>query len=171
MLIVGIGAILAAGCGRSPGTFLMPPQRSVNLGQDPGGLGPWVVMDDPAADDYIVRDISPGRDHHRWAFLHPELRFRIKEPGYSKFVADFAIPEVTFRATGPVTVTAALDGVSLGGIRCDHAGDYRLEKPVPGGVLTPGKELHVTFEANPRWVSPEDGAQLSFYLGGAGFTR
>src|SRR5947208_14021592 len=114
MLIVGIGAILSARCGRSPGTFLMPPQRSINLGQDPGGLGPFVIMDDPAADDYIVRDISPGRGHHRWAFLHPELRFRIKEAGYWKFVADFAIPEVTFKVTGPVTVSAAVEGRGIG---------------------------------------------------------
>ena len=171
MLIGVISGIVLAGCGQSPGAFPMPVQRSVNLGQDPAGLGPWVVMDDPAADDYIVRDISPGRDHHRWAFLHPELRFRIREAGYSIFAAEFAIPEATFRTTGPVTVRAALDGASLGSIRCDHAGDYRMEKPVPPGTLTPGKEVHVTFDAAPRWVSPDDGAQLSFYLRAAGFVR
>jgi hypothetical protein len=128
-------------------------------------------MDDPAADDYIVRDISPGRDHHRWAFLHPELRFRIKEAGYSKFAAEFAIPEVTFRTTGPVTVQTSVNGFDLGSIRCDHPGDYRMEKTVPLNALSPGAEVHVTFEATPRWVSPEDGAQLSFYLRSAGFTR
>jgi hypothetical protein len=128
-------------------------------------------MDDPAADDYIVRDISPGRSHHRWAFLHPELRFRIKEAGYLKFAAEFAIPEVTFKVTGPVTVSAALEGTPLGAIRCDHAGDYRMEKPVPAGGLRAGKEVHVTFEAHPRWVSPDDGAELSFFLRSAGFSR
>jgi hypothetical protein len=149
----------------------MPVQKSLELGQDPGGLGAWVVMDDPAADDYIVRDISPGRDHHRWAFLHPELRFRIKEAGYSKFAAEFAIPEVTFQKTGPVTIRVAVNGADLGSFRCDHAGDYRMEKPVPAGALPTGAEIHVTFEATPRWVSPDDGAQLSFYLRSAGFTR
>lgn len=166
-----IGCALATSCGRQPGAFPVPPQRSVDLGQDPGGLGPFVTMDDPAADDYIVRDISPARDHHRWAFLHPELRFRIKEPGYLKFAAEFAIPEATFKVTGPVTVAAAVDGKQLGAIRCDHAGDYRMEKPVPQGVLQPGKEVRVTMEAHPRWVSPQDGAELSFYLRSAGFTR
>ena len=103
MLIGVISSILMTGCGRNPETFPMPPQYSVDLGQDPGGLGPWVVMDDPAADDYIVRDISPGRDHHRWAFQHPELRFRVRDASYSRFAAEFAIPEATFRTTGPVT--------------------------------------------------------------------
>jgi hypothetical protein len=171
MLIGVISGLMTMGCGQTPGAFLMPPQRSLNLGQDPGGLGPWIFMDDPASDDYIVRDISPGRDHHRWAFQHPELRFRIKEPGYSKFAAEFAIPDATFRTTGPVTVSASINGVSLGSIRCDHAGDYRMEKPVPAGSLNPGSEVHVTFEASPRWVSPDDGAQLSFYLRGAGFVH
>ena len=148
----------------------MPTQRSLDLGHDPSGLGAWVVMDDTDADDYIVRDISLQRDHHRWAFRHPELRFRIKEGGYSKFAAEFAIPQATFGTTGPVTVSVAVNGVSLGSIRCDHAGDYRMEKPVPGGAIAPG-EVHVTLEANPRWASPLDGAQLSFYLRAAGFVR
>jgi hypothetical protein len=171
LLFVVIGGALLTACDSQPVPFAVPPQRSLDLGQDPGGLGPFVTMGDPAADDYIVRDISPGRDHHRWAFLHPEMRFRVKEPGYRKFVADFAIPQATFKDTGPVTITVAVDGTSLGAFRCDHAGDYLMEKPVPQGLLAPGKEVHVTFEATPRWISPTDRAELSFFLGSAGFTR
>jgi hypothetical protein len=74
MLIGVISGLVCTGCGQPPGAFLMPGQRSLNLGQDPGGLGPWIVMDDPASDDYIVRDISPGRDHHRDRFGVPERR-------------------------------------------------------------------------------------------------
>ena len=171
MLILVIGGLLAASCGRQPPVFPVPPQRTLDLGPDPGGLGPFITMDDPYSDDYIVRDISPGRDHHRWAFLHPELRFRVTEPGYLKFAVEFTIPEATFKKTGPVTVIAAVDGTRLGEIRCDHAGDYRMEKPVPVGLVAPGREVHVTFDAHPRWVSPGDGAELSFYLRSAGFIR
>jgi hypothetical protein len=88
-----------------------------------------------------------------------------------KFAAEFALPEVTFKVTGPVTVSCAINGHPLGSIRCDHAGDYRLEMPVPDGVVQANQETHVTFEANPRWISPEDGAQLSFFLHSAGFTQ
>ena len=56
-------------------------------------------------------------------------------------------------------------------LRCDHAGDFKLEKPVPDGLIVPGKFVRVTFEANPRWISPEDGAQLSFLLRSAGFSH
>jgi hypothetical protein len=171
MLTIVIAGALCTSCGRQPAEYPVPAQRSLNLGQEPGGLGAFVTMDDAAADDYIVRDIAPNRDHHRWAFAHPELRFRIKESGFATFTAEFALPEATFKATGPVSVSAAVAGKTLGSIRCDHAGDYRIELPVPPGILAPGKEVHVTLEAAPRWVSPADGAELSFYLKSAGFTR
>jgi hypothetical protein len=168
-MLVAVIAVITLACGRPPVSFALPPQQSLDLGPDPGGLGPFVTMDDPASDDYIVRDISPDRDHHRWAFLHPELRFRVKDVRNLKFAADFAIPEVTYRVTGPVTIAVAVTGQELGRIRCDHPGDYHWTKAVPAGMLADGGEVHVTFHAAPRWVSPEDGAQLSFYLRSAGF--
>jgi hypothetical protein len=163
--------LITAGCGRRAGGFPSPAQASLDLGPDPGGIGAFIVMEDPVAADYIVRDISPEPGYRRWAFLHPEIRFRVKETSHLKFVAEFALPEVTFKVTGPVTVSCAVNGHPLGSIRCDHAGDYRLEKSVPDGVVRPGEETHVTFDANPRWISPEDGAQLSFFLHSAGFTQ
>jgi hypothetical protein len=171
MFIAVIGAVLAAGCARGPISYAMPPQRSLDLGQNPGGRGAWVAMDDPAAAEYIVRDVSPQPDHHRWAFAHPEFRFRLPDAGYSKFAAEFAIPSATFRTTGPVTIQVAVNGVRLEPFRCDHAGDYRLERTVPATALASHDDVRVTFETSPLWVSPEDGAQLSFYLKAAGFLR
>jgi len=149
----------------------MPVQKPLDLGPDPGGLTAFITMDDPTADDYVVRDISSQRDHHRWAFARPEMRFRVPDAGYAKFVAEFAVVEATFKGTGPVTVSADVEGRNIGSMRCDRPGDYRLEGRVPPEVLAPGKDLHVTFRAQPRWVSPEDGSELSFYLKSAGFTR
>jgi len=128
-------------------------------------------MDDPDADAYLVRDISPEHRDTRWAFLHPELRLVVTEARHLKFAAEFAIPEVTFRVTGPVTVSCDVNGRRLATMRCDHAGDYRLEHSVPEGLVEARKPIRVTFEANPRWISPEDGAQLSFLLRSAGFTH
>src|SRR5207248_11526855 len=114
---------------------------------------------------------SPGRDHHRWAFQHPELRFKVSGTSHLIFAAEFAIPEVTFKSTGPVTITIAVNGREVGSFRATHSGDYRMQLPVPAGAVEAGKEVHVTMETRPRWISPEDGAQLSFYLRGAGFIR
>jgi hypothetical protein len=166
-----MGIALTAGCGWKPGIYPPPPQQSLELGLDPGHLKAFVLMDDPTVAEYIVNDISPEPGLRKWAFLRPELKFQVKDPSDLKLVAEFALPEVTYKVTGPVTVSAAVAGRTVGSIRCDHAGDWRLEKPVPEGLVNAGEEIHVTFEVNRRWVSPEDGAQLSFFLRGAGFTQ
>ena len=128
-------------------------------------------MDDPVSDEYIVKDISPGRDFRRWAFVAPGLRFMVKDIRHLKFTAEFAIPEVTYKVTGPVTVSCSIDGRILETMRCDHPGDYHIDRLVPEGWLQPGATVHVSFNAAPRWISPEDGAQLSFLLRSAGFTQ
>jgi hypothetical protein len=162
---------LAAGCGRRPPAFAPPVQASLDLGEDPGGLKPYISMDDPLVDDHIVRDITSERGIRRWAFRDPELRFRVKDAGPWKFAAEFTVPEVTFEVTGPVAIDYAVNGQKLGTFRCVRAGDFRVEKALPAGLIEPGKEIHVTFEANPRWIAPDDGAQLSFLLRSAGFIQ
>ena len=169
ILLLVMGALLTVSCGRQPGVYAAPLQRSLDLGHDPDGSLTFVTMDDPQADDYLVNDISPDRGFRRWAFIRPELRFRLLDARHLKFTAEFAIPEVTYKVTGPVTVSYAVNGRTLGVLRCSHPGDFHLETPVPDGLVEPGKPIRVTFEANPRWISPEDGAQLSFLLRSAGF--
>jgi hypothetical protein len=170
-LLVVIGAVLSLSCGRAQGVYAAPEQRSLDLGPDPGGLGPFVTMDDPVSDEYIVKDISPGRDFRRWAFIAPELRFMVKDGSRLRFSAEFTIPEVTYKVTGPVTVSCSVNGKKLETMRCDHPGDYHLEKPVPDGWVQAASTVHVTFNASPRWISPEDGAELSFLLRSAGFIQ
>ena len=169
VLLLVIGALLTASCGRQPGVYAAPQQRSLDLGRDPDGALPFVTMDDPSADSYLVNDISPDRGFRRWAFAHPELRFRVADASHLVFTAEFAIPDATFKVTGPVTVSYAVNGRTLGTLQCSHAGDFRLAEPVPDGLVEPDKSTRVTFEATPRWISPEDGAQLSFLLRSAGF--
>jgi hypothetical protein len=126
-------------------------------------------MDDALADDYIVRDISAEHGVFRWAFRHPELRLRVPEGRKLKFAAEVAIPEATFKDTGPVTISILIEGKPLASLHCPRAEKYRIEKPVPPDWVESGKVVLVTFETEPRWVSPLDGAQLSFLLYDAGF--
>src|SRR4051794_34471978 len=87
-LLVIIVAMLSLACGRQAGVYAAPEQRSLDLGPDPGGIGSFVTMDDSAADDYIVKDISPQAGFRRWAFLDPQLRFRVKDGSHLKFAAE-----------------------------------------------------------------------------------
>jgi hypothetical protein len=163
--------VLIAGCNRDPGWLPIPAQPSVDLGPDPSGVGPAVNMADPDANDYIVRDIGLMPGTWRWAFLHPELRFRIVHAEGLRFTAEINIPEVTFKVTGPVRVSYAIDGRRLGAIRCARPGTYTIDQAVPPAWLTPGSYIHTAFEADRHWVSPDDGARLSFLLLRAGFTE
>ncbi|PWU04368.1 MAG: hypothetical protein C5B51_16965 [Terriglobia bacterium] len=168
-LLIGGAGLLLVSCGRQPHSYPVPAQRSLDLGVDPGGIASFISMGDPVADDYIVRDISRERGVYRWCMAHPELRFRVTHSADIRFTAELALPEVTFKVTGPVTISYAVDGKPLGVVRCDHAGKYQVSKPVPGGWVEPNQYVHVTFEADRKWISPDDGAQLSFLLFNAGF--
>ncbi len=128
-------------------------------------------MDDPKAEDYIVRDISPERGVFRWTFVNPELRLRVETNQNLKFTMEFAIPAATFKVTGPVTVSCAINGHPLASMVCPRADKYILEKPVPSEWVEARTPIHVTFHAEPRWVSPADGEQLSFLLFNAGFVQ
>ena len=171
ILPLAIVGLLTISCGRQPGVYAAPPQRSVDLGPDPGGELAFVKMDDIQAGEYLVKDISADSGFRRWAFIHPELRFRVKDAGNLIFTAELTVPEVTYKVTGPVTVGYAVNGHALGTLRCDHPGDFQIEKSVPAGVVESGKFISVTFDARPRWISPEDGAELSFLLRSAGFSH
>ena len=171
MLRLSLSLLLVVSCGRHAGTFPVPEQGALDLGADPGGMASFIQMADPAADDYIVRDIGREPGVYRWAFRYPELRFRVLPAEGLDFAMELAVPDITFQVTGPVTVTYKLDGKVLGSVHCDHAGKYQVRKHVPAGWIQPNQYTHVTFEADRRWVSPEDGAQLSFLLFNAGFTQ
>src|SRR5450432_1210557 len=101
LVLLVIGALLTVSCGRLPGVFAVPPQRGFDLGPDPGGPRAFITMDDPQVEDYLVNDISPERGIRRWAFTRPELRFRVQDVRHLIFTAEFAIPAVTYKVTGP----------------------------------------------------------------------
>ena len=162
---------LASSCEWRAGSYPPPPQFSLVGAEDPAALGPFIEMGDPRSDDFVVRDVTPEHAALRWTFLDPELRFRLKETAGLSFEMRFVLADATFKVTGPVTVSCAIEGRPLGAMRCDHAGEYRFIKPVPESWLATGKEIHVTFSAEPRWVSPEDGNQLGFLLRSAGFIK
>ena len=60
ILLLVIFAMLTVSCGRQPGVYAAPPQRSLDLGPDPDGPQAFVNMDDPVADDYLVRISAPS---------------------------------------------------------------------------------------------------------------
>jgi hypothetical protein len=161
----------AAGCGREAVPLPPPVQRPVSDGRDPGELGLFIRMGDPYADEYIVRDVTSEKTEWRWTFVRPELNLRVGDPAGLRFVMEFHIPPVTFRATGPLTVRCFVNRRPIGEMRCHKPGVYKFEKPVPEGWLQANSTVPVEAEVDRRFVSSDDGAELSFQLGAIGFVH
>jgi len=128
-------------------------------------------MDDPFADEHIVRDISTEQSRWRWAFAHPEVRLAVTSTRNLKFAMEFVVPEVTFRDTGPIEVSCSFNEKPLGSVTVARPDEYHFEKPVPEGWVKPNTAITVKAEASKRFIAKGDGAQLSFLLGSVGFTE
>jgi hypothetical protein len=160
------------GCGGDVMFYSPPAQRPPLTGDDPEpGLGRFVRMSDRNAARYLVsgfREAEAGAPG-RWADQHPRMRFFLLSAGRLRFTMEFAIPASTFRITGPVTLSFAINGHPLDTMRFDHSGQLEITRAVPPAWLHANAENLVAIDSDKVWVSPEDGARLAFVLGSAGF--
>ncbi len=145
----------------------MPAQKPALRGSDPHAV--FLTFSDPDADEYIVRDISPGPAQGRWTLDHPEMKIPVEPRPGLRFEMSFSIHAMPFRDTGPVTVAVKINGHPLGSIYCDHVGDYRFTHSVPPEWVHSGEAAHVLAESSPLWTAPDDGAHLGFLIEEAGF--
>ena len=164
--------ICGLGCGPEQ-SYAPPRQRPLLTGEDPEpGLGRFVRMSDRNAAQYLVsgfRAADPGAAN-RWADRHAAMRFFLLSVDGLWFTMEFAIPEATFRVTGPVTLAFAVNGHPFDAVRFDHPGQLEFTRAVPADILRANQENAVSIDADKVWVS-DDGARLAFVLGSAGFTH
>lgn len=159
------------GCSQEPPYYPVPEQRAPLRPSQGTGLLPFVEMSAPEASDHFVKDISPALEAGTWRWTGPEptLRFvldRIQQP---KLVVDFAVAAVTFRETGPVTVSFYVNGQLLDRVRYTAPGNKHFEEAVDPSWLQEGQETIVSMRVEPVWVSPTDGNRLGIILIRAGF--
>lgn len=168
--LVAILPLLAA-CNREPAAVAPPPQREAKGTTQDSTLGPYASMSDLNAAAYIVGGISPATEagSWRWAYKRPQLRFFLREVKNLTFSMDFAIADVTFKETGPVTVSVLVNDKPLGKKRYDRPGRYVLEIPAPQELLRVDALNTVTIEPDKVFTAKADGAQLGLILAGAGF--
>jgi hypothetical protein len=162
--------LLLAGCSSAPDRYPPPAQRE-QAAEEAGTIRHFVAMNDPNAPAYFIRDISPGLEANswRWTFRRPELRFFIETSQNLKFVMDLAVPELTFKQTGPVTLSVFINGQLLDRFPCPEPGQRQIEKKVPPEMLKAGAVNVVAIEPDKVWISKQDGAVLGFILSSAGF--
>ena len=134
---------------------------------------PLIDMSDGAAERHIVKDISLGATDSswRWTGHRPTVKFNLTDTVGFKYRADFAIADVTFKQTGPVSVTFFINDAKLATVRYDTAGAKVFEVPVPAGMLLANAENTAAAEIDKDFIAKEDGAHLGFILSRLGLER
>ena len=92
-------------------------------------------------------------------------------PRALRYIIDFVLPEVTFKVTGPVTMTFLVNDHPLDSVRYTAFGEQHFEKVVPPEWVEPMKENLVAASIDKVWVAPVDGAKLGFILTRIGLTQ
>jgi hypothetical protein len=162
---------LLSGCSRSKDSKAPPSQQGMVRRKQMAPTKSVVFMNDPAALDYVVRDVSDALEGNRWrwTFEHPELQFVLKSTEKLKFEADYSVADATLKDTGPVTVTFSVNGHDLPPVKHAKTGDYKFSQPVPAAWLSTDGFTKVGIDVKPLWVAPSDGKKLGLILIRAGF--
>ena len=135
-------------------------------------LSYFLNVANPNAGAYIVKDIGDKTEGggFRWAYAHPVLRFLVPPMDHPKFLVDFALPEPTFRVTGPVTLTFSINGRFFDKRRFAEMGQQHYEREVADGFLRFGALNLVAIDPDKVFVA-EDGVKLGFPFSRAGFVE
>ena len=150
----------------SPGN---PPAAAMKVRSNP--TKSMIAMNDPAIDDYIVKDISDSLEGNswRWGYERPEVRLQLKQTGGQKLEAHFSVADATFKTTGPVTVNFFVNNKNVGTMKITKPGDQVFSKEVPADMLSTTDMTDVAIEAKPFWTSAGDGRHLTVILTQVGF--
>jgi len=159
-------AVMMCACVGIQDTYAPPEQRKPLNVEDPSPLKPYIKMNEGGARDHFVRDIGKELQGGtwRWTQLRPTMMFVLPSTKGQKFSAEFAIAEITFKDTGPVTMTISVNGHELDKTTYSQFGAQHFEKPVPEAWLRAKAENLVVMEIDKLWVAPADKVTFGFIL-------
>ena len=168
--------LVFASCAACGGLGPYPPPAQLEPLAIPDGrsLSYFVLMSDPNAGQYIVRDISATTEggSYRWAYAHPALHFRLPPAARARFLMEFALPESNLRVTGPVSLSYKVNGRLIGQAQYDTPGLHTYSSgEIPAGVLKPDALNLVEIEPDKSLFASGDRQRRSFVLVRAGFTE
>lgn len=167
------GLLILSSCRPDPPYYPIPEQQRPLTFNEATGLLPFIEMNAPEAPEHFVADISPVLEAGtwRWTGERPTLRLGASHIQRPKLLMDLAVPEVTFRDTGPVTVTIYINDQFFKRVRYTTPGNKHFEAPVPRQLLEVAEETTLRMVVHPPWVAPTDGNRLGVILIRAGFVE
>ncbi len=159
---------MACSCDRYPESYAPPAQRPDF--QDPERWERVIYMTDVDAPDHFASDIfEPLAGNWRWAGQRPMIHLQVPAQGRFRYHVEFAIPQETFRSTGPVTLTFLVDRHALDAKRYAATGVYEFEKDVPPEWISQGGEIRLGAEIDKVFVPA--GRTYGFLLIAIGLKR
>ncbi len=171
LLITGL-AMLVSSCQNMPEPYAPPVQRQPFEDARPHRMSRIVNVADSDSVAHFVQDIAGGGPAPwKWTNQKPTVKVTPRTNQGLRYVIDFSLPEVTFKVTGPVTLSFLVNDHVLERVPYKAAGEYHFEKAVPPEWVEPLKDTMLAAEIDKVWVSPMDGARLGFILTRIGLTQ
>ncbi len=164
--------LLLASCDRAPQWYAPPPQRQPIQNPRPYRMTSTVDFSDPEADAYILRDIHKNEGAvWRWTDRRPAVSLKLRTIENRKFVIDFTLPGITFKDTGPVTISFFVNDHLLDRIRYDQPGMKHYEKLVPQPWLILDDRNTAGAEIDKMWTNKGGGPQYGFIISRIGLVQ
>jgi hypothetical protein len=175
-LVTSIGltgfVFLLYSCQNMPAPYPLPAQQHGFENARPHRVGYFVDTSDPNSVSQILSGITPGGPApSKWTLQNPAVRVVPHTNQGLRYTIDFDVPNVTFRVTGPVTLTFLVNGHVLESVRYVVAGSYHYEKPVPPDWMTPFSDTTLAVHIDKVFIAAADGAELGFILTRIGLTQ
>lgn len=168
-----LAMLLLSSCTPVPQWYSIPTQRTGRPETEPVGLGSFMTFGDRQASEYVVADVlaGSGTEVWRWTNQRPTLKFVVLETGSWAFQTVFALPEVTWKQTGPVTLRVFVNEQLIATAANLPTGRHELRWPVPAGLLKANVETIVRLEVDKVFIAEGDQARLGMILESAGFVK
>jgi len=171
-LLIASIAVLVSSCQNMPEPYAPPVQRQPFEEGRPHRIARIVSTSDSDWMTHVVQDIPAGEPGPwKWTGQKPTVKIVPRTNQGLHYVIDFALPEVTFKSTGPVSMSFLVNDHALESVRYTASGDYHYEKAVPAEWVEPLKDTMLAAWIDKVWVAPADGAKLGFILTRIGLTQ
>lgn len=107
----------------------------------------------------------------RWTKDHAEFQLIPPQEKDLELFVDFRIVEKTFKDTGPVTITAKINGREAGRATYSGPGKMSAAWELTPETLAEPRPLLVSLDISPPWIAPNDGTHLGVFLKAIGFRK
>lgn len=166
-------ALVLSGCVSQPDIYAPPAQRKPLEPERLPRMIPMVVMSDPSCEQFFVQDILTGEQSApwRWTRKRPTVKVALKSVSNMRFYAEFALPEVTFKETGPVSITFFVNGHAIDTVRYESPGQQTFEKPLGAGLLKEMSDNTLAADIDKVYISKDDKQPLGFILSRIGLVQ